>query len=309
MNNLNESWCHDWDKEKSLYEENFLPLQSAFKNALMKIPQEKRLQMGGMLIDDLWNNVYQKHFPYQSVKIGERGELPAPNRSLLRHQRVRSSNYNGVTTKPQIDAGMERLALLIHHNCVLKPKPNESAFNQALRTVMMQNSGLIHGVIKGSYNDWEYLENKQVEPVTYNAFEPANVSAPIKPIKVPFFSKARWAKKTPAPAAPKYQDDSILITNLNEFMKGRIVKGRIMPATELTKPKVKLTIWQKIKNFKFSPKQIVWKNLNPKIWFKSQLAKFSKPVDRVATPPFQTSYNQKREKIAIEFLKSARGQV
>lgn len=275
MNNLNEAWCHDWDKEKSLYEENLLPLQSAFKNALMKIPQEKRLQMGGMLIDDLWNNVYQTHFPYQSMKNGERGELPTPNRSLLRHQRVRSSNHNGVTTKPQIDDGMERLALLIHHNCVLKPKPNESPFNQALRTVMMQNSGLIHGVI-GSCNDWEYLENKQVEPVTYNAFEPANVSAPIKPIKVPFFSRARWAKS--------------------------------VPSTKFAKLK---TIWQKITNFKFSTKAIVLKNFNLKMLFQSRFVQFSKPVDRVAINVlscYQTSYNQK-EKIAIEFLKSARGQV
>ena len=276
MNNLNDAWCHNWDKEKSLYEENLRPLENAFKDALLKIPQEKRLQMGGMLIDDLWNDVYQKHFPCQSMKIGKKGELPATNRSLLRHQRVRSSNCNSVTTKPQIDDGMERLALLIYHNCVLKPKPNESAFNQALRTVMMQNSGLIHGVI-GSCNDWEYLENKQVEPVTYNAFEPANVSAPIKPIKVPFFSKARWSKS--------------------------------VPSTKFAKLK---TIWQKITNFKFSTKAIVLKNFNLKMLFQSRHVQFSKPVDRVvinALSCYQTPYNQKGEKIAIEFLKSARGQV
>lgn len=306
MNNLNDAWCHNWDKEKALYEENLQPLENAFKDALMKIPQEKRLQMGGMLIDDLWNDVYQKHFPYQKVTIGDDGKLPEINRSLLRHKRSRSGYYNSATGKPRVDEGMERLALLIHHNCVLKPvHKNESAFSQTLRTVIMQNSSLIRQVISGSPEDWGYLEHKYVEPVSYCTPEP--VSTVESPTKVPFFSKERWKKATVKLSKSNKMVDASAA--LSKIMLGRILGERVQKDASLTKP-TKKTFVQKVKSFKFS-KKIDFNNLNPKKWFKSQLAKFSKPINKVQPVPtsWKKSYNQEMEKTAIEFLKSARGQV
>jgi hypothetical protein len=311
MNN-NDSWSWNWDKEKNLYETNLMPLQIAFDKAISSIPPEQRLHLGGILIDDLWDTVYRKN-TQTSAPILKGGLPPETSTGLLRHQKRHSSSGGSRPQPPaKPNAGLERLALLVHHNCVLKRKWHTgSAFEQALSTIMMRDSALIRGVV-GSADNWDYLANKTVEPVDY-------VGRPIywwteeyrSIVKASVKSKV---KKKIASLKSKVKATKVKLKQLSwkslvpKFLKK---KPLVSPLGTRIKKTVALTEAQKL-DFRVAGKEHTFllkkelANLMNRDWEYPE----NEPVRLNVT--MLKNINQKdqmREKLAIEFLTSARGQV
>lgn len=288
---------YDWDKEmalykerlhneKSLYEENLIPLKRAFNEVLMKIPCDKRVKLGGVFIDEIWSEVYLKHLSTQPLKFENDGSAPDFCTSQLRPRRERACSpyYTNTFDNTNVDAKLERLALLVHHDCVLKPEPNESAFKQVLRTIMMQGSPITQ-MVGTSGDDWDYLKNKSVEPVKYNvvkkSFKGKYKFIQKNAVKTPLFSLGK-SKSTPQ----EYPAESVWKTNLINIMNQKS-KSKKLTLMEKIKTKTKAGIdWCKslfVRSDTFTSRKKYW---NPSI------AKIAK-----------------REDLAIEYLKSARGQV
>lgn len=160
-----KSWEWNRDKENELVSNDLLPLKKAFEDALVNLPEQHRVRVGGEIIDSLWDTVYRSHWACKEA-VMKNGRTPNVSRRLLSHQRVRNSGCGGRRSehyRAQYQEGLERLAMLQFHNCALKQKsPDEAAFTQALRTILM--SGSIH---LGDKEDWEYLATRKVEPVQY----------------------------------------------------------------------------------------------------------------------------------------------
>lgn len=132
-------------------------LKKEFESILSDVPTNQINIIGSKLLDDLWDSFYIRKMPAQSVIIGNDPSKPIP---ALKARKVSVKNPNQFNAKEHC----ERMALLYYHNCALKPKENETAFAQALRTILMRGSGRL----VGSYDDWAYLKDRNVEPVSYN---------------------------------------------------------------------------------------------------------------------------------------------
>lgn len=311
MNN-NDSWCWNWDKEKNLYETNLMPLQIAFDKAISSIPPEQRLHLGGILIDDLWDTVYRKN-AQTHAPILKGGLPPEISTGLLRHQKRRSSS-NGSRPRPPAapDAGLERLALLVHHNCVLKRQWHTSnAFEQALRTIMMRDSALIRGVI-GSADHWGYLENKTVEPVDY-------IGRPIHWWTKEYWSIAHTNTKTKIDkniTTLKFKVKTIKIKLKQLSYKSLIPKFlKKKSFTSSSEARIKKTIVltdaQKL-DFRVAGQASTFllQNEVANILMSRDFKTVdSAPVKLKITKPNVSPQFQMREKLAIEFLTSAKGQV
>lgn len=163
-----KSWEWNREKENELVSNDLLPLKKAFEDALVNLPEQHRVRVGGEIIDSLWDTVYRKHWQFQDVVLKNGVTEPNVSRRLLSHQRVQNSGCGGNTRKSKhyhakYIEGLERLAMLQFHNCALKQNhPQESAFSQAVRTILMSGS-----VPLGNKEDWEYLADRKVEPVQY----------------------------------------------------------------------------------------------------------------------------------------------
>ncbi len=147
------------------HEDRLLALKKEFQDILDITTEEEKLEIGGKFLDDLWDEIYIKHFPYQSVTIGDGSRVVKilPKR-VIKNTSGRPSTTNfDYTNLSTLDKNVERLALVKYHNCAFKPLPGEDVFHQALRTAAMKYS-----VLMGEYKDWAYLKDTPVEPVTYN---------------------------------------------------------------------------------------------------------------------------------------------
>lgn len=293
---------YDWDKEmalykeslhneKALYEENLIPLKRAFNEVLMKMPHDSRVKLGGVFIDEIWGEVYLKHLATQSLKFKNDGSAPDFCTSQLRPRRQKACSpyHTNTFDNTNVDANMERLALLVHHDCVLKPISNESAFNQVLRTIMMQGSPITQ-MVGTSGDDWDYLRNKSVEPVKYNVVKKSLFKGTYKFIqknamKTPLFSKVTLGKSKSKPQ--EYPAESAGARNLIDMVSQTRSKPKKSTLMQKIKIKTKIGIdWCKslfVRSDTFTSRKKYW---NPSII-------------KIA----------KREELAIEYLKSARGQV
>lgn len=164
---MNTKTTFDTTDDSPNNEEKLLALKKEFQDILDNTPEEEKAKLTDELLSDLWDLSHINRPSLKGVIIGG-GDIiipPLPTRTVKL-----------VGSTPNLDKNFERLALLKYHNCALKPKPNEDAFSQALRTIFMKDNHLDDG-------NWDYLKDKSVEPVTYNI--------PF-PNKSKFFSKARW---------------------------------------------------------------------------------------------------------------------
>jgi hypothetical protein len=162
-----KSWEWNREKENELVSNDLLPLKKAFEDALVNLPEQHRVRVGGEIIDGLWDTVYRSHWACKEA-VMKNGMTPNVSRRLLSHQRVRNSGCGGQRRKSedyraQYNEGLERLAMLQFHHCALKQNhPQESAFSQAVRTILMSGS-----VPLGNKEDWDYLADRKIEPVQY----------------------------------------------------------------------------------------------------------------------------------------------
>lgn len=154
-------------------------LKKEFESILSDVPENQINIIGSKLLDDLWDSLYIKKLPSQSVIIGNDPSKPIP---VLKARKISVKN----PSQFNVQEHCERLAMLRHHNCALKPKENETPFSQALRTIFMKSPAPL--TLLGKYDDWAYLKDRNVEPVSYNIPSPN---------KSKFLSKA-WRINTEA---------------------------------------------------------------------------------------------------------------
>lgn len=264
MNNNLESW--GWDKEKALYETRLQPLRSHFQSTVKSIPPTQRLHLCGMFIDDLWDIVYRENLETSSPIL--KGGLPNISTALLSQRS--SPRTPKIYAKSPTEAE-ERLALLVHHNCVLKPE-RQSAFQQALSTIMMRSS--LVGNVVGDIDGWEYLVNKEVERADYAGR------------KIPIWTKEYW--------------QLVQHNTINKFKSSVYRIKRFIQQKRYLVKNWNIRLW---KNTKLDTEH----NAHLYDYLDSQEFKnssFAIKRRKKAAEEFKL-----REKLAIEFLKNARGQV